>query len=121
MDGDRVVGVKTDRVGGSVYADAVILADGVNSLLAKKAGFHPELQPRDVALAVKEIHFHARHDDREPLQRWPSGGRRDRDGRQDHAGHGRHGFLYTNAESLTIGVGCLLSDLACPEASRRIN
>ena len=29
----------TDREGGSVYADVVILADGVNSLLARKAGF----------------------------------------------------------------------------------
>ncbi len=57
MDGKRVIGVQTDRAGGSVYADVVILADGVNSLLAKKAGFHPELRPRDVALAVKEIHF----------------------------------------------------------------
>src|SRR3989338_5389792 len=54
LDGKRVIGVMTDRQGGEIYADAVILADGVNSLLAKKAGFHPELQPKDVALAVKE-------------------------------------------------------------------
>ena len=53
MDGDRVVGVKTDRQGGSIYADVVILADGVNSVLARKAGFRPELNPADVALAVK--------------------------------------------------------------------
>src|SRR5512134_1007343 len=57
MDDERVVGVRTDRQGGDIFADVVILADGVNSLLAKKAGFHPELNPRDVALAVKEIHF----------------------------------------------------------------
>ena len=57
MDGQRVIGVQTDREGGAVYADVVILADGVNSLLAKKAEFHPELKPKDVALAVKEIHF----------------------------------------------------------------
>lgn len=57
MDKNRVIGVQTDREGGSVYADVVILADGVNSLLAKKAEFHPELNPKDVALAVKEIHF----------------------------------------------------------------
>ena len=90
MDGDRVVGVQTDREGGTVYADVVILADGVNSLLANRAGFHPELKPRDVALAVKEIHFLPEDDHREPLQRQPRRGRGDRDGRQDHPGHGRH-------------------------------
>ena len=57
MDKDRVIGVRTDRVDGEIYADVVVLADGVNSLLAKKAGFHAELKPKDVALAVKEIHF----------------------------------------------------------------
>jgi electron transfer flavoprotein-quinone oxidoreductase len=121
MDGDRVVGVKTDRVGGSVYADAVILADGVNSLLAKKAGFHAELQPRDVALAVKEIHFHARHDDREPLQRRTSGRGRDRDGRQDHARDGRHG-LFVHERGVSDDRRRLPAlGFACPEASRRIN
>src|SRR5271165_7076760 len=57
LDRDRVVGVQTDREGGSIYADVVILADGVNSVLARKAGFRPELSPGDVALEVKEIHF----------------------------------------------------------------
>ncbi len=38
----RVVGVRCDRVGDDVFADVVVLADGVNSLLARKAGFHPE-------------------------------------------------------------------------------
>src|ERR1019366_7188515 len=57
MDGQNVIGVKPDRMGGSVYADIVVLVDGVNSVLARKAGFRPELDPDEVALAVKEIHF----------------------------------------------------------------
>ncbi|HYB51553.1 MAG TPA: FAD-dependent oxidoreductase, partial [Burkholderiaceae bacterium] len=40
MDGERVVGVRCDREGGDVFADVVVLADGVNSTLARKAGFH---------------------------------------------------------------------------------
>jgi hypothetical protein len=40
-----------------VYADVVILADGVNSTLARKAGFHDEIEAGNVALAVKEILF----------------------------------------------------------------
>ena len=39
MDGKRCIGVRCDRQGGEVHADVVILADGVNSTLARKAGF----------------------------------------------------------------------------------
>ena len=111
MDGDRVVGVATDRVGGSVYADAVILADGVNSLLAKKAGFHPELQSRDVALAVKEIHFMPDTTIESRFNVGPQEGVAIEMAGTITQGMVGTGFLYTNAESLTIGVGCLLSDL----------
>jgi electron transfer flavoprotein-quinone oxidoreductase len=46
LDKDRVIGVRCDRLGGEVYADVVVLADGVNSTLARKAGFHPSCRPR---------------------------------------------------------------------------
>ena len=46
MDGERCIGVRCDRKGGEVYADVVILADGVNSTLARKAGFHGEIKSR---------------------------------------------------------------------------
>ena len=93
MDGDRVVGVETDRAGGSVYADAVILADGVNSLLAKKGGFSPRTAAARRRARRQGNSFPAGHDDREPLQRRAGGRGRHRDGRQDHAGHGRHGVF----------------------------
>lgn len=110
LDGQRVIGVNTDRQGGEIYADAVILADGVNSLLAKKAGFHPELKPKDVALAVKEIHFMPP----ELIeQRFNVKGKEgvviEMVGKITKGMMGT-GFLYTNKESVTIGVGCMLSD-----------
>ena len=110
LDGDRVIGVQTDREGGSIYADIVILADGVNSLLAKKAGFHPELKPRDVALAVKEIHFlpEATVESRFNVKA-DEGVVIEMAGKITQGMVGT-GFLYTNRESLTLGVGCLLSD-----------
>jgi electron transfer flavoprotein-quinone oxidoreductase len=111
MDGARVVGINTDRVGGSVYADAVILADGVNSLLAKKAGFHAELQPRDVALAVKEIHFLPETTIESRFNIGPDEGVAIEMAGKITQGMVGTGFLYTNKESLTLGVGCLLSDL----------
>ncbi len=109
MDGDRVAGVHTDR-GGTVYADLVILGDGVNSLLANKAGFHPELKPRDVALAVKEIHFLPEPTIESRFNVQPDQGVVIEMAGKITQGMVGTGFLYTNRESLTIGVGCLLSD-----------
>lgn len=110
MDGDTVVGVRCDREGGDVFADVVILADGVNSTLARKAGFHGEIKGSNVALAVKEILF------------MPEDTIKQRFNLKDEQGvviemvgkvtDGMMGtaFLYTNKESLTIGIGCMLSD-----------
>jgi electron transfer flavoprotein-quinone oxidoreductase len=50
----KVTGVVTNRQDGEVQAKIVLLADGVNSPLAAKTGFRPELKPEHVALAVKE-------------------------------------------------------------------
>jgi electron transfer flavoprotein-quinone oxidoreductase len=110
MDGDKVVGVRCDRMGGDVFADVVILADGVNSTLARKAGFHGEIQAKNVALAVKEILFMPE----EVIQA------RFNIGEEEGVviemmgsvteGMVGTGFLYTNKDSLTIGVGCMLSD-----------
>lgn len=110
MDGDQVVGVSCDRLQGEVFADVVILADGVNSTLARKAGFHGEIKSDNVALAVKEILFMP-----EDLicQRFSvgedSGVVIEMVGRITDGMMGT-GFLYTNKESLTIGVGCMLGD-----------
>ena len=110
MDGDKVVGVRCDREAGDVYADVVILADGVNSTLARKAGFHGEIKADNVALAVKEILFMP-----EDLikQRFNV---KDEEGvviemiGKITEGMMGTGFLYTNKDSLTIGIGCMLSD-----------
>jgi electron transfer flavoprotein-quinone oxidoreductase len=54
-EGDKVVGVKAQGDDGEVYADIVIVADGVNSLLAEKAGLRKRYEPRQVSLGVKEV------------------------------------------------------------------
>jgi electron transfer flavoprotein-quinone oxidoreductase len=110
MDGDKVVGVRCDREKGDVFADVVILADGVNSTLARKAGFHGEVKAGNVALAVKEIHFMP-----EELiqQRFNI---KDEEGvviemvGKITDGMMGTGFLYTNKDSITLGIGCMLSD-----------
>lgn len=110
MDDDRVVGVQTDREGGAIFADVVILADGVNSLLATRAKFHPELQPSNVALGVKEILFMPE----ETIEsRFNVSG--DQGVVIEMAGKITKGmmgtaFLYTNRDSISIGIGCMVSD-----------
>ena len=106
----RVVGVRTDRAEGEVLVDVVILAEGVNGLLGQRAGLRPELKPEQVALAVKEMHFLPPEviDQRFNIK--------DDEGVViEVAGTVSGGmvgtaFLYTNKESIALGVGCMLSD-----------
>jgi len=110
-EGGRVIGVRTGRQEGDLFASVVILAEGVNSLLAKKAGLHPEILPHQVALAVKETIClpKERIEDRFNLE--------DGEGTaieivgENTKGRVGAGFIYTNRESLSVGVGVLLSDL----------
>ena len=53
--GNRVIGVRTDRPEGDVHARVVLLADGINSPLAARTGFRPEVKPEQVAVAVKDV------------------------------------------------------------------
>lgn len=114
-DGEQVVGVQCDREHGDVYADVVILADGVNSVLARKAGFHGEIEAQNVALAVKEILFMPEEVIQERFNIGENEGVVIEMLGSITDGLMGTGFLYTNKESLTIGVGCMLSDFKASE------
>jgi electron transfer flavoprotein-quinone oxidoreductase len=106
----RVIGVRTDRHGGTLLADVVILAEGVNGLTGQQAGLRPELKPKDVALAVKEMHFLPQE-----LIESRFGLRGDEGVVVEAMGTITQGmtgtaFLYTNRESISIGIGCLVDD-----------
>ncbi|WP_282938447.1 FAD-dependent oxidoreductase [Paenibacillus sp. RC67] len=111
MEDGRVVGVRTDRPDGDLYADVVVLADGVNSLLAKSLGFHKEFKPDEVALATMEIIKLDRKiiEDRFNLEEG-QGCTIELFGDATKGILGT-GFLYTNKDTLSIGVGTLLSGL----------
>ncbi len=104
-----VKGVKTELE--DYYADIVVLADGVNSLLAKQAGLRCELSPEDVALSVKEViklpaevineRFHVNADEGCIYEVF--GG--------PMLGMLGLGFMYTNKSSVSIGLGVTLSEL----------
>lgn len=104
-----VKGVKTELE--DYYADIVVLADGVNSLLAKQVGLRGDLKPEDVALSVKEViklpaekineRFHVESDEGCVYEIF--GG--------PMLGMLGLGFMYTNKESVSIGLGVTLSEL----------
>lgn len=106
----RVVGVRTGRADGDVYANVVIAADGVNSLLSKKAGLHPELKPTQVALATKEVVNMSREKIEDRFLLNPNEGATIEIFGESTMGMTGYGFIYTNRDSLSIGVGALLSD-----------
>lgn len=111
VENGKVIGVRTDRPDGDVYADVVVLADGVNSLLAKSLGFHKEYKPDQVALAVMEvINLPAEKiEDRFNLE--PNQGATIEIFGDSTKGILGTGFIYTNKESINIGVGTLLSGM----------
>lgn len=111
LENGRVVGVRTNRPEGELYANVVVLADGVNSLLGKQLGFHQEWKPQQVALAVmEELKLPSEViEDRFNLD--PGMGTT-----IEIFGGGTLGlvgtsFIYTNKEHISIGVGALLSQI----------
>lgn len=111
VENGKVVGVKTDRPEGELRSDVVVLADGVNSLLAKSLGFHKEFRPDEVALATMEILKLDKKiiEDRFNLEEG-QGCTIELFGDATKGILGT-GFLYTNKDTLSIGVGTLLSGL----------
>jgi electron transfer flavoprotein-quinone oxidoreductase len=55
IDRGRVVGVKVRRDEGEIRSDVVIACDGANSWLAQKAGLQRPLHTHELSLGVKEV------------------------------------------------------------------
>ena len=110
--GGAVVGVRTDRPDGDLTARVVIACDGVNSFLAKEAGLYPAKgQAAHTTLGVKETIALPREviDERFAV----SG----TDGVDIEIlgctrGIPGGGFVYTNLESVSVGVVLALPGLA---------
>lgn len=110
VEDGRVVGVVTDREDGELRANIVVIADGVNSLLGKQLQAHREWLPDQVSLAVKEVISLPREkiQDRFNIDK-NEGCTIELVG--DTMGMAGLGFLYTNSDSLSLGVGVMVSDL----------
>jgi len=107
----RICGVRTGRPEGDLACDVVIAADGVNSLLAKNAGLRSEWRPNEVAVAVKEIIALPREEIEKRFSLNPDEGATIElfgDATSRLMGTA---FIYTNKDSLSVGVGAICSDV----------
>jgi electron transfer flavoprotein-quinone oxidoreductase len=111
VEDGKVVGVRTDRPDGEAFADVVVLADGVNSLLSKQLGFHREFRPDEVALTVMEVINLPKDKINERFNLEGNHGTTIEIFGDSTKGNLGTAFLYTNKDSLNIGVGTTLSSM----------
>lgn len=107
---NKVIGVKTELE--EYFADIVIIADGVNSLLAKQIGLRKEIKPKDVALGVKEVIKLSKEKIEERFNLEDGEGAIYEVFGTPMLGMLGLGYLYTNKETISIGLGISLDELA---------
>jgi electron transfer flavoprotein-quinone oxidoreductase len=110
FENGQAVGVRTGREG-DLYADVVLMAEGINAFAAVKAGLRKDFTMDTAALAVKEIHalpedvinarFNVTGDEGATILLT---------GEFAHDMMGS-GWIYTNKDTLSIGFGGITSHL----------
>jgi len=109
---DQVVGVKVRREDGEIRGNIVIACDGANSWLARKAGMQRQLHTHELSLGVKEVIGLDEAVIRERFQlTGDEGVALEYVGAVTETVHGG-AFLYTNRNSLSLGILGQLSSLA---------
>jgi electron transfer flavoprotein-quinone oxidoreductase len=115
----QVVGIVS--AGDEIRADAIVAADGALSFMAEKAGLRPALAAKDYAVAAKEV------------IELPSQTIEERFGLEEGEGAAQllfgsltqgmfgGGFLYTNRESLSLGLVVGIHDLVEKEPPVTLN
>ncbi len=112
----EICGVVCRRENGEIYAPVVIAADGANSFLAKKAGLQHEFRADEMTLGVKEV---LRLDAHTIEERFNLNG--DEGMTNEYIGFATGdvkggGFLYTNRDTLSIGVVTQIASLSAKKA-----
>ncbi len=110
FENGKVAGVRTGRDDGDVQADCVILAEGANALISEAAGLRKPMSPTNRVNAVKEVlklppeiiedRFHLEGNQGAAYEYFGGAVK----------GMVGSGFIYTNRDSISVGVGCLIDD-----------
>ncbi|HLA50916.1 MAG TPA: FAD-dependent oxidoreductase, partial [Thermodesulfobacteriota bacterium] len=105
----KIAGVRARREGGDVFADVIVCAEGANSLLAEKAGLKKKSTDHQMISAAKEVislpreviedRFNLENDDGLTMEFFGDAVK----------GMIGSGFIYTNKDSLSVGIGCPIS------------
>lgn len=98
----RVAGIVAD--GDEIYSDVVVAADGVLSLIAEKAGLRAPQQPKHFAVSIKEIIELPRQTIEERFNLEGDEGLAQLFFGELTQGMMGGGFLYTNQESISLGL-----------------
>lgn len=109
MDGGKVTGIRAGE--DEMLADVVIAADGVNSILAQKAGFAKMFAPTQVATGVKQIIELPAETISERFQLEGNNGAARLFVGDCSNGLQGGGFLYTNKSSISLGLVINVAEL----------
>lgn len=109
IEDGKIVGVKTEQE--EFYAKVTIVADGVNSLLAKQAWNRPEIEPQNVAVGVKEVISIPKEKIQDRFNLEGDSGVIYTIVGGPMLGMVGLGYIYTNLDSVVVGVGVSLEDL----------
>ena len=106
---NQVVGIRAGTE--EIFADVVIAADGINSFISREAGLRGEIKPEHLAVGVKALIELPRETIEERFKL--SGNEGAAYSILGEATHGVAGgaFLYTNLETISVGVVMRLDDL----------
>jgi electron transfer flavoprotein-quinone oxidoreductase len=106
-----VVGVETDRPDGTLRAPTVVVAEGANSLVSEAGGLKDAPDSDDVAVSVKEVFEYDRETIEERFRVADEAGVA-----YNYFGEGAvgeafgGGFIYTNRETVSVGVAYTIED-----------
>ena len=111
----KVVGIEAG--GEEMYADVVILADGVNSLLAQQIGMKKEIEPHEVAVGAKEVWKLSEEVINERFGVESGEGAAILCAGDPTDGNLGGGFIYTNKDTVSVGIVTTLSDIGRSQVS----
>jgi len=117
--GKKCIGVNSRLNQGDLYADVIVLAEGANSVIAEKEGLKPFPNEKDMAVAAKEL---ISLPPEVIGERFQLSGVESKNAILEGAaieyfgdavqGMFGNAFIYTNRDSLSVGIGCTLKELA---------
>jgi len=110
LDNGRVVGVRTGRPSGDVYAPVTIICEGVNPQLTQSLGMQGEIELHDMSSVTKEVIGLSEEVIQERFNIGPGEGVTIELFGDSTARLLGMAFLYTNRDTVSIGVGVSLDD-----------